>query len=230
LERLADQAVIAIEHAVMTSRLQSLAVIEERSRIGREMHDGLLQVLGYLSLETQTLESLVRQGNLDALQAELKKARESIKTAQADVRENVLSLRTTLAGDAGLIPSLRSYVEEFGLQAGIDVEFVDEIGTTPRLSPLAETQLVRIVQEALANVRKHARAQHVQVSLSPFDHSIRIMVKDDGIGFAAGEPTKNHFGLQTMHERAASFNGMLTIVSELNHGTRIELSVPFLES
>jgi signal transduction histidine kinase len=229
LERLADQAVISIEHAVMTSRLQSLAVLEERSRIAREMHDGLLQVLGYLSLETQTLESLARQGNLTALQAELKKARESIKTAQADVRENVLSLRTTLAGDAGLIPSLRKYVEEFGLQAGIDVEFVDEIGAAPRLSPLAETQLVRIIQEALTNVRKHAHAQHVQVSLSPFDHSIRILVKDDGIGFSAGEANKNHFGLQTMHERAASFNGRLTIASELNHGTLLELSVPFLD-
>ncbi|HEX7588470.1 MAG TPA: GAF domain-containing sensor histidine kinase, partial [Anaerolineae bacterium] len=201
LERLADQAVIAIEHAVMTSRLQSLAVIEERSRIAREMHDGLLQVLGYLSLETQTLESLVRQGNLVAVQAELKNARESIKAAQADVRENVLSLRTTLAGEAGLIPSLRSYVEEFGLQAGIDVEFVDGVGVAPHFSPLAETQLVRIVQEALANVRKHSHARRVQVSLSPFDHSIRVMVKDDGIGFAAGDRTKNHFGLQTMHER-----------------------------
>jgi signal transduction histidine kinase len=230
LERLADQAVIAIEHAVMTSRLQSLAVIEERSRIAREMHDGLLQVLGYLSLETQTLESLVRQGNLSAVQAELKNARESIKTAQADVRENVLSLRTTLAGDAGLIPSLRSYVEEFGLQAGIDVEFIDDVEAAPRFSPLAEAQLVRIVQEALANVRKHAHAQHVRVSLSTFDHSLRVMVKDDGIGFAPADRTRNHFGLQTMHERAESFNGLLTIESELNRGTELELSVPLTES
>ena len=230
LEHLADQAVIAIEHAVMTSRLQSLAVIEERSRIAREMHDGLLQVLGYLSLETQTLESLVRQGNLKAVQTELKNARESIKTAQADVRENVLSLRTTLAGDAGLIPSLRNYVEEFGMQAGIDVEFVDQVGAAPRLSPLAETQLVRIVQEALANVRKHSRAQHVQVTLLPHEHSIRVRVKDDGVGFTAGDPTRNHFGLQAMHERAESFNGYLTIESELNRGTQLELNVPFLES
>jgi signal transduction histidine kinase len=172
------------------------------------------------------LESLVRQGHLNAVQAELKKARASVKTAQADVRENVLSLRTRLAGEAGLIPSLRSYVEAFGLQADFDVEFVDNLGAAPRLSPFAETQLVRIVQEALTNVRKHAHAQHVQVSLSRFDHSIRIMVKDDGIGFAAEDPAKNHFGLQTMHERAESFDGLLTIASQMNHGTQLELCVP----
>jgi signal transduction histidine kinase len=227
LEHLADQAVIAFEHAVMTSRLQTLAMTEERARIAREMHDGLLQVLGYLSVQMQTLEAFARNGNTEKLMSEMAKARESIQVAQADVRENVLSLRTTLAGDSGLIPSLADFVEEFGIQTGIDARFNSAVDQPPRLSPLAEAQLVRIVQEALANVRKHAQAHCVRVELSGYDHSVRVTVTDDGIGFDSRPPQK-HFGLQMMRERAESVNGRLEIVSEPRSGTRVELTLPLV--
>jgi signal transduction histidine kinase len=229
LERLADQAVIALEHAAMTARLQSLAVTEERSRIAREMHDGLLQILGYLNLEMQTMEAFARQGNLDAIRVELTKTRTSIGAAQADVRENVLSLRTTLAGETGLIDSLRAYLEEFGVQTGIEVQFIDQIQETPNLSPMAEAQLVRIVQEALANVRKHAQATQVQMRLSKRNHAIQIGITDNGVGFQAAT-IKNHFGLQTMRERAESIHGMLTINSEVSIGTRVNLVLPVMEN
>lgn len=228
LEHLADQAVIALEHATMTARLQSLAVTEERSRIAREMHDGLLQILGYLNLEMQTIEAFVRQGNQPAIQAELKKARASIDAAQADVRENVLSLRTTLAGETGLVDALQAYVEEFSMQTGIAVQFIDHLHASPNLSPLAETQLVRIVQEALANVRKHAQAKQILVRLMRQDDALKISIVDDGIGFQPAT-VKNHFGLQTMRERAASVNGVLTIDSEIGVGTHINLVLPMLK-
>lgn len=227
LERLADQAVIALEYAVMTARLQSLAVIEERSRIAREMHDGLLQILGYLGLEMQTIDALVRQGSHETALVELRKTRESINAAQADVRENVLSLRTTLAGDTGLIDSLKEYIAEFQIQTNMQVEFLSSLQGIPPLSPLAEVQLVRIIQEALANVRKHARATHVQIRLSECNHSIRVSVIDDGVGFKP-DNLKNHFGLQTMRERAESIHGMLTVNSELGVGTQVELVLPLL--
>ena len=133
LGRLADQAVIALEYAVMTARLQSLAVTEERSRIAREMHDGLLQILGYLGFEIQTIEAFVRQGNHEAVLAEIQKTRESINAAQADVRENVLSLRTTLAGDAGLIDSLKEYIAEFQVQTNMQVEFLSSLHDNPTI-------------------------------------------------------------------------------------------------
>ncbi len=162
----ANQAVIALEHASMAAGLQSLAVIDERSRIAREMHDSLAQILGYLGIEMQTLEALVRQGDQAALLEELQEARKSIKSAQADVRENILSLRTALAGNANPITALKEYIEEFGIQTGVITEIVDHCGGEPALAPLAETECVRIVQEALANVRKHAQAEHVQVTLT----------------------------------------------------------------
>lgn len=225
---IANQAVIALEHASMAAGLQSLAVIEERARIAREMHDSLAQILGYLGLETQTLEALVRQGDQEAVLAELKEARESIKSAQADVRENIISLRTVFSGKTDLISALKEYVVEFGIQTGVETEIVDRAGTELMLSPLVETQCVRILQEALTNIRKHARASHVQVSITLLQDHLEIRIADNGIGMTPGTVSRGHFGLQTMRERANSVGGMLTITSQPDQGTSITLSLPLL--
>lgn len=225
LEHLADQAVITLEHALMAARLQSLAVLEERGRIAREMHDGLSQVLGYLSLQMQTLEALVRQGDCATALAELGQARANIKDAQADVRENILSLRTTLSGQAGLVSALRQYVEEFGVQTGIQAGVVADFTSEPSLSPLAEAQLMRITQEALANVRKHAHARQVEIRLALTPQRLQVTVTDDGHGFSAAEVGKGHFGLQTMRERAESVGGRLTVTSD-GAGTQLEAWLP----
>ncbi len=228
LERLADQAVIAITHALMAAREQSLAVVEERGRIAREMHDGLAQILGYLSLEMQTLEVLILQGKQDAVLAELQQARQRINAAQADVRENILSLRTTLAGNAGLVAALKEYLDEFSIQAGVDAQFECHVPEPLWLSPLAETQMVRIFQEALANVRKHARASRVILQLGRRNGYLNVSVTDDGVGFdlPAG---RGHYGLSTMRERAESVGGGLKVISRAGEGTKVELWLPVLQ-
>ncbi len=225
LGHLADQTVIALQHASMAARLQSLAVIEERSRIAREMHDSLAQILGYLGLEMQTLEMLTRQGDSEAVLAEIKQARQTIKSAQVDVRGNILSLRTTLSGNLGLIAALQTYLEEFSLQTGIMTQFIDDTNSDLALSPIAETQLVRIVQEALTNVRKHSQADVVVFHLMVQDAELIIALTDNGIGIQKGEISKSHFGLQTMVERAESIGGKLAITSS-DSGTSIKLTVP----
>jgi signal transduction histidine kinase len=228
LERLADQAVIAIEHGLMTKRVQSLAIYEERTRIAREMHDGVAQILGYLGLGMQTLEMLIERGDNETALAEIRKAQRNIKLAHADVRENILSLRTTLSGEAGLIPALEEYVSEFGVQTGIDAHLVCDLQVPPHLSPVAEAQLVRIVQEALANVRKHAQASQVQVSLACHDRSFCVTVTDDGIGFD-NLPLHGHYGLATMRERAKEAKGGLTVTSRHNEGTQVKLWLPLMQ-
>jgi len=225
LEHLADQAVITLEHALMAARLQSLAVLEERGRIAREMHDGLSQVLGYLSLQTQTIEALVRQGNCAGALSELKQARGHIQEAQADVREGILSLRTTLSGQTGLVPALRQYVDEFGVQTGIQTTVVSDFSDEPCLSPLAEAQLMRITQEALTNVRKHAHAQQVEIRLRLTPQRLHVTVADDGRGFELLQVGQGHFGLQTMRERAESVGGRLTVTSG-STGTQLEAWLP----
>lgn len=227
LQNLADQAVIALQHATMAAQLQSVATLEERSRIAREMHDGLAQILGYLGLQMQTIEAYVRAEKKAELLEEIRKTRQNIKVAQADVRENILSLRTTLAGDAGLVTALEEYVTEFGVQAATPVRFMNALRDAPNLSPLAEVQLVRIVQEALTNVRKHAHANCVDVTLALENGGLAITVVDDGAGFQTPEATHS-FGLQTMAERAESVGGSLVVASEPQCGTAIKLWLPLL--
>lgn len=232
LESIADQIVIAIQHGLMTSQLQSLSIVEERGRIAREMHDGLAQVLGYLNLQVQTLESLLTQGREEALQKEMRHMREAVKSAHADVRENILSLRTTLANEKGLLSSIDEYLEEFSIQTGMETSFSNNLGINPNLSSIAEVQLVCILQEALANVRKHARADIVRVHLSALEDQgreyIRIKIIDNGTGFQESQ-SKRSFGLQTMRERAASVNGKIEIESSLGSGTQIICQLPILD-
>lgn len=227
LGHLADQTVIALQHASMAARLQSLAVIEERSRIAREMHDSLAQILGYLGLEMQTLETLTRQGDTEAVLAEIKQARQTIKSAQVDVRGNILSLRTALSGNLGLIAAFQKYLEEFSLQTGVATQFINDANIELSLSPIAETQLIRIVQEALTNVRKHSQADAVEFHLAIEDGFIAITLADNGIGIQQREISKSHFGLQTMAERAESMGGSLSIESSEN-GTSIKLLIPHI--
>ncbi|MEJ2267339.1 MAG: histidine kinase, partial [Anaerolineales bacterium] len=229
LECMADQVVIAVKHGQMTSQLQSLSVVEERARIAREMHDGLAQVLGYLNLQVQTLEALQKQGKWETFLSELKNMRQSIQIAHADVRENILSLRTTLGHEKGLVPAIIQYLDEFSIQTGINIEFANRAGDELNLSSIAEVQLVCILQEALTNVRKHAKASHVEVSISEENGMeadyIKVSILDDGIGFALSE-SKRSFGLQTMHERAHSVNGELVVKSTLGKGTHVGCKLP----
>ncbi len=205
LASMADQIVITIQHSLMTSQIQSLSVIEERTRIAREMHDGLAQVLGYLNLQLQTLETLLLRRNWKSLTIEINQMRDAVRLAQADVRENILSLRTTLSNEKGLEASIHEYLDEFGIQTGVNTNFSNTIDDDLNLSPLAEVQLVFILQEALTNVRKHASAKRVDVYLFKQEKSgngmIGLRVHDDGIGFVISND-KRSFGLQTMLERA----------------------------
>jgi len=212
LECMADQVVIAIQHTLMTAQLQSLSILEERSRIAREMHDGLAQVLGYLNLQVQTLDALYRQGKEDAFQTELQQMRQAIRGAHADVRENILSLRTTLSNERGLVSAIQEYLDEFGIQTGIETQFINEIDGSLYLSSVAEVQLVCILQETLANVRKHAHARCVMVHMTRVGDQIYLKISDDGIGFVE-HSSKRSFGLQTMRERAKSVEGSLMLHS-----------------
>ncbi len=225
LEHLGDQAVIAIEHALLAGQLQTLAVTEERERIAREMHDGLSQILGYLGLEIQTLEALVQTGDEASLLEQLREIRRHINEAYVDVRENILSLRTTLSGDKGLISALGEYIDEFGVYDDTEITLVvDALDPLP-LSPLVEVQLIRIVQEALTNMRKHAQARHTQVKLSVENGWVYASIADDGVGWD-GQLDNGHFGLQMMRERAESVGGTLTVASDPGQGTQVTLRLP----
>ena len=233
LESMADQVEIAIQHGLMTSQIQSLSIVEERGRIAREMHDGLAQVLGYLNLQVQTLGSLLQQGKSEQLQNELNQMRKAVQAAHADVREDILSLRTTLSEGKSLPTAVEEYLAEFGIQTGIETQFDYLVQDGLDLASVAEVQLVCVLQEALTNVRKHAKATRVDVSISRNGRKeageILMQVRDNGVGFTPAG-SKRSFGLQTMRERAESVGGSLEIRSTSGKGTEVECRLPCLKS
>ena len=153
------------------------------------------------------------------------RARTRIRDAQAEVRENILNLRTALSRDGEAIPFLCEYIKEFELQTGIEACIECDTSQKVNLKPICEVQLVRIMQEALTNIRLHADASRVRVKFQQQQDSLHVEIEDDGVGFIETE-LKKHFGLKSMRERTESVNGKLKIDSSPGHGTRVSLSLP----
>jgi signal transduction histidine kinase len=155
---------------------------------------------------------------------------EAARAAYADVREGILGLRTSLGGERGFVPTLETYLEQWQGQSGVTVALATDPDPFPaRLSPSGEVQLLRIIQEALANVRKHAGASHAQVRLLLDEPLLQASITDDGAGFdpdALGRTSLPRFGLATMRERAEAVGGELAISSQPGQGTTVVVRMP----
>jgi signal transduction histidine kinase len=226
---LANQAAIAVENARLYSQVQNLAVLEERDRLAREMHDGLAQVLGYLSLKAASAQELLAAQQSEGLRAELRQMEKAAQEAYVDVREAILGLRSSVVLGGGLVRTLTEYLHKFTSQSGIKAELTTSPDGNPQLPPATEVQLIRIIQEALTNVRKHARAKRVWVRLEIKVPRAKIEVEDDGQGFDLPEVLRqegHHFGLHTMKERAESVGGQLHIDTKPGQGTKVRINLP----
>lgn len=227
LVRFAGQAAVAIDVAHLHRRLRSLAVAEERARIGREMHDGMAQVLAYVNTKAQAVEEYLRRGKVEEAGRHLDELALAARDVYADVREGILALRAASNGSRPLARTLEDFAALWQEQTGIDVECSIDAGV--EFSDQAELQLLRIVQEALTNVRKHAGAEHAWLAVNTDDGRVTVEVRDDGAGFnperqgGGGEP---RFGLAVMRERAESVDGELTVESRPGEGTTVRLVVP----
>jgi nitrate/nitrite-specific signal transduction histidine kinase len=232
LDGLAGQAAIAIDNARLYDDVKSLATIRERERIAREIHDGFAQNVGFLHLRLKTLEDRLRAGNQPPTLVELTNMRIVAKRVYADARQSILGLRTVIPRELGLIPALAAYLREFSQQSGIATELRDGDARAARFSAEAEVQIIRVIQEALANVRKHAGARHAWVTFT-FDEEVgRVTVADDGIGFHADTvrgDSASHFGLRTMRERAEGAGGQLEVCSAPGAGTRVVAHIPLMK-
>jgi signal transduction histidine kinase len=229
LTAIGQQIGVAIENARLYEQVQSVAALEERGRIGRELHDGLAQVLGYLHLQSKAAEGLLSSGQIAQAQAELQEMQEVAQEAYGDVRESILGLRTTITPGAGLIPTLTEYFDKFSQQSGINARLVIGDDTDVKFAPAAEIQLLRIVQEALANVRKHSGASRAWVRFEADGAGSVITIEDDGQGFDPSriwQDRQEHFGLQMMRERVESVGGELELDSRPSQGTRVVIRVP----
>ncbi len=199
------------------------AALEERARLARELHDGLSQDLWLAKLKVGRLSSLSAPGSEAAeLAGEIGGA---IDAGLADARQAVIALRWTGDGETSFDQQLASYVDDFADRSGLQAEFV---GDQPlrRMNPRAEAELLRIAQEALNNVRRHADATVVRVSTTTGAGSLRLGVVDNGRGFDPASAGDSAFGLLSMRERAGLIGGLLTIESRPHDGTRVWVDVP----
>ncbi len=230
LDSIVDQAAVAISNARFRVRVRELAVLEERERIAREMHDGLAQVLGYVNTKAFAVRRLLRDGDTTTAQAMLAQLEEAAREVYADVREGVLALRSTAPGDRSLLDTICDYLGKFERLSGIRVEcHADRKVAELRLPEMSEIQVMRVIQEALSNVRKHAGASNATVTLRARDGMFVAQVDDDGSGFdvrTAGRRDWPQFGLQTMRERAEAIGGRFSVKSSPGGGTHVTIRLP----
>lgn len=227
LVRFATQAAIAIDTTYLHERMRAGAVAEERLRIAHEMHDGVAQVLAFVNAKTQAIAEYVRSNRAEEAVRQLDQLSSAARETYTDVREGILALRS--AGNVGkdLVQAVQDYVRQWQDQTGIAVEFHATEGI--RLAPGHETQVLRIAQEALANVRKHAGASRVEIVIERRDREILLEVSDDGSGFDPGDVRRagpDHFGLATMRERARTVGSELEIQSAPGLGTSVKMRLP----
>ncbi|HEX9016234.1 MAG TPA: ATP-binding protein [Chloroflexota bacterium] len=230
LTAIGHQVAIAVENARLFGQVQNMATLEERERLAREMHDGLAQVLGFLGIKTRVVQQQLASGRFQQVEKDLSQIQGIVQDAYADVRQSIVSLRTAGELEKGLLKAIEESATDFSEQNSIPVEVALAEEGEVCFPPEAEVQLVRIVQEALANVRKHARASKVWIRLVRDGSDAVLTVEDDGIGFDQGEivqKKRRSFGLETMRERAESIGALLEVSSVPGEGTRIQVRFPF---
>lgn len=227
LERFAVQAAIAIDNAHLHQQVASLAVVQERLRIAHEMHDGIAQVLGYVNTKVQAASEYLRRGKGDEANAQLRELAGAAREAYGDVREAIVDLRTLPEAGRPFAVVLREYLDRWQDQVGIRAEV--SLDRELAIPAALELQLIRIVQESLTNVRKHAKATEVAIDLRREGGRIFLTIRDNGRGFNPAERGRSEFprfGLSTMRERAESIDGTLSVDSVPGEGTAVRLEVP----
>lgn len=217
LAEISDDFAVKLDTAGVFDRVRSLSATEERHRIAREMHDGVAQeivALGYLADEIADLSADPEvRASAEHMRGEITRVVTELRLSIFDLRQNVSG--THLSG------ALTEYARQISEDTSLQVNLVLDVSGQP-LSPRIESELLRVAQEAIGNVRKHANASTIWVSLVTDGSSILLEVEDDGVGNAT--PRKHHWGLTTMRERAQTIGATLDVLPRLSGGTTVRLT------
>ena len=202
------------------------ATLEERARLAREIHDGLAQHLWFAKLKFERLSSTLSEDERP-LAAEVTQA---LDAAIIEAREALVTMRSSLEEDVPFSDMLVRTVDDFETSSGLRAEFTASTGIPSSFAPRVQVELLRIVSEALNNVRKHADATIVRITAEASDGELLITITDNGRGFDEAEAFDRGMGLQGMRERARLIGGSMLIRSELSGGTTIEIRAPIAAS
>ena len=211
----------------LLEQLENKAVLDERTRLAREIHDGLAQTLAFLKIEAARIQGYISKGELDAVTRALHACHQVLSDAYLDARQVIDNLRHV--PDEALGDWLQMTATDFETLTGMNVD-VSNIHLTYVFPPNVKAQLTRIVQEALTNIRKHAEACTVSISAFESDGDAIIEVKDNGRGFAPEDVLSiSQYGLRSMRERAEIINADFQIISTPGMGTKMRLQIPILD-
>jgi Signal transduction histidine kinase, nitrate/nitrite-specific len=209
----------------MIEQENALAILSERNRLGREIHDGSGQTWNYLQLEINLLDQLLADGKTNDAVMLVKKLKIILHGVHEDVRESIVSLKTDRLEKHDFITTLNTYLKWYGQTCNII------IGLTLPDQPLSnfitskiEVQLLRIIQEALSNIRKHANATEVQINMQEEEGTFVVVISDNGCSFVPeAEVMLGHYGLDIMRERAEAAGGKLVVESAAGQGTKVKI-------
>ncbi len=218
----------AIENARLHSKVEKIAVMEERLRLAREFHDNLAQDLGYLIMKISTVSEQVTSRQDEEVEAGLSEMARTAEQAYLDLREAIFGLRVSVHSGPEFWPALQEYVEEYQANYGVETSLLADQPAI-LLSPKVGVQLSRIILEALSNVRKHSKAARAWIRVHQEDGQINLTIEDDGLGFDPDVVTSSggsHIGMEVMRERAEIMGGAIEVDSGPGKGTRVTVRLP----
>jgi len=207
-----------------SQNIKAQAIIEERNRLSRDMHDGLAQALSIITWKTKLLGKTITAGNKMQSLNELSEISEMLEATQHEAKTVIDQLRTNVKSDQGFVPTLAQYATDFARQYGTRCELRVADGMV-KLSSLQELEMLCVAQEALNNVRKHADANVIHLSLESKSDGTEMIIRDNGRGFDPDARTPG-YGLTVMAERVRSIGGSLSINSSPGEGTEINVKLP----
>lgn len=225
VEMFALHAGIAIENARLHQQVQRLAVVEERERIAKDLHDGVIQSIYAVGLSLEDLPELMDE-DADEARARIDRAIEALHVTIRDIRNFIVGLRPELLDQGDLVGSLEALAEEARLNSLIEVETEIDPAAAAALPDHALVPVFYICREALSNIVRHAHATRASIILGLADGAVRLEINDNGVGFEPGEErAESHQGLRNITARAARHGGHLVIDSAPGTGARIIVTV-----
>lgn len=224
VERFALHAGLAIQNARLSERVQALAVVEERERIGRDLHDGIIGRIYAVALSLDDIPEMMASSP-EAAASRVDHAIDALNTTIGEIRNFIFGLRPGSQDAGGLTAALETLADEVRMTAPVDV--VVQAEDLPVVSDEVAEELLKVAREALSNAARHAGANRVSVRLSTAGGQLRLEISDDGRGFDPSAPiSAEHHGLANMRRRAEQLHGRLEVASGTGLGTRIILLLP----
>jgi len=222
LTAVAGQAAVAVENSRLFAEAREKAVLEERQRIARELHDSVSQALYGIALGARTARTLLDRAPAEAAEP-LDYVLALADAGLAEMRALIFELRPETLETEGLLGALAKQIDSVRARHGLDIR--TEWGEEPEFPIEVKETVYRITQEALNNIVKHARARRVNLRIANGGNDLLLDIGDDGVGFAS-EEAPGRLGLRSMRERAERLGGTFLVESTPDQGTRIRASIP----